>query len=421
MPRETGLQQTPLAGLRVLDLANEWGMLAGNILADLGADVVAVEPPGGSTARRLGPFREDSGHPEASLFWAAYARSKRGITVNLDTTEGRDLLLRLIGSADILIESYEPGYLAERDLGFRALAATNPRLVGVSITPFGQDGPKAHWPATDLTVTAASNYLLASGDKDRAPLRIPFPQSFLHAGAEAACGCLVALRERRRSGSGQHVDVSAQEAMTNCTQSFILSAAWGDVSFFRLPAGQTRRKTGLSGVYPARDGFVAIGFFFGSGLGPLARKFMEWVFDEGMCDERDRQKDWVNFMFLLQSGDETEEELDRIHDVIERFTQSKTKQGLLEGALARGLLLSPAFTVADVLGSPQLESRQFWTSLGDGDACLRYPGPFARFSESPLQYGRPAPRVGEHNGEILGDELGLSPGEIRMLAARGTI
>jgi crotonobetainyl-CoA:carnitine CoA-transferase CaiB-like acyl-CoA transferase len=408
-----------LANLRVLDLASEWGILTGNILADLGADVLAVEPPGGSTARRFGPFRGDSGRAEDSLFWAAYARNKRGITLNLDTTEGRNLLLRLASTADVLVESFEPGYLESAGLGYGALAAANPRLIQVSVSPFGQEGPKARWPATDLTVMASANYLLWVGDKDRAPLNVPFQQACLHAGAEAAAGCLVALRERRRSGLGQRVEVSGQEAMTNCTQSFVLAAAWDDVAPFRMPPGEMRTRVGLSGVYPARDGYIAIGFFFGSGLGPLAVRFTQWIYEEGMCDARDRDKDWVNYMALLASGEETIAELDRMHDVIERFTSSKTKAELLEGSMARRLLLSPAFTVAEVLESPQLASRDFWAwPTGNGP---RYPGPFARFSESPLVYRRPAPRIGEHNAEILSGELGLDAADIRALAARGAL
>jgi len=410
-----------LSGTRVLDLTTEWGLLSGGILADLGADVIQVEPTGGSTARRFGPFLDDSGRPEDSLFWAAYARNKRGITLDITSAEGRRLLLRLAEQADCLVESFRPGFLSGRGLGYDTLSQVNPRLIMVSVTPFGEDGPKARWPATDLTVVAASNYLLATGDKDRAPLGIPFPQSFLHASTEAAIGALVALRERRRSGRGQHVDVSAQEALTNCTQSFILSAAWNDVSFFRLPPGEMRSKAGLSGVYPAANGFVVIGFFYGSGLGPIAQKFMHWVFEEGMCDERDRDRDWVNYMALMASGQETMNDLDHVHGVIERFTRSKTKAELLEGALARGLLLSPAFTVQEVLASPQLESREFWQCSGDPADEFRYPGPFARFSESALQYRRRAPRIGEHNRAVLCGELGLSDAELARLAAEGVI
>ncbi|OAI38606.1 hypothetical protein AYO38_09285 [bacterium SCGC AG-212-C10] len=411
----------PLEGLRVLDLTNEWGLLSGSVLADLGADVIQVEPPGGSTARRFGPFKGDTMRPEDSLFWAAFARNKRGISIALGTSEGNELLSRLAASADILLESFMPGHLADLGIRYDELSAKNPRLIWTSVTPFGQGGPKAHWPASDLTVLASSTYLLWIGDKDRPPLGFPFPQSFHHASTEAATGVLVALRERRRSGLGQRIDVSAQEAMTTCTQSFILSSAWNDVALFRLPPGEMRSKTGLSGVYPAKDGYVAIGFFFGSGLGPIAVRFMHWIYEEGMCDERDRDKNWVNYMALLASGDETLDELDRIHGVLERFFQSKTKAELLEGALARGLLLFPANTAEDVLSSPQLEARNYWARSGDPADTYLYPGPFAQFSESPLQYRRRAPHIGEHNLEILGGELGLTPAEIAGYAARGIL
>lgn len=414
-------RQAALAGLRVVDLSNEWSILTGNILADLGADVVHVEPPGGSSARSLGPFNGDTGRREDSLFWAAYARNQRGVSLDIARPDGASLLLSLVDRADILIESFPPGHLAALGLGYDVLAQRNPRLIVAAVTPFGQDGPKARWPATDLTVMAASNFMLANGDDDRPPLGIPFPQSFLHAGAEAAVACLIALQERRASGLGQQIDVSGQEALTNCTQSFILSAAWNDKSFFRMPAGERRRKTGLSGVYRAVDGFVVIGFFFGSALGPLAQRFIDWIFEEGMCDERIRQKNWPNYMALLESGEETVEDLEEVHGVIERFTQTKTKQQLLDGALERGILMAPASTVEDVLESPQLEARKFWASSGSPEDEWRYPGGFARFSESPIKFTRRAPRIGEHNVEVFVDELCIPRGHLQRLAENGVV
>lgn len=396
-------------------------MLAGNILADLGADVIQVEPPGGSTAPRLGPFAGDSGREEDSLFWASYARNKRGITLDLALVEGRTLFLRLAERADFVLESFPPGHLAERQLDYAHVSGVNPRIIMASVTPFGQTGPKACWPASDITVMAASNYLLAGGEEDRAPLRNPIAQSFLHASAEAALGCLVALHERRRSDRGQHVDVSAQEALTLCTQSFVLSAAWNDVSFFRLPTAQRRGKTGLSGIYQAKDGFVAIGFFFGSALGPLAARLVEWMYEEGMCDESVRDKDWTNFMILLQKGEESFDELDRVHDLLESFTCSKTKQELLVGAIERGPLMAAVATTEEVFNSPHLAAREFWTASGTAADPYRYPGPFARFSGAPLEYRRRAPRLGEHNLEILSGELGLTGDELRLLAAAGVI
>jgi crotonobetainyl-CoA:carnitine CoA-transferase CaiB-like acyl-CoA transferase len=405
----------------VLDLTGEWGILAGSILADMGADVIHIEPPGGSSARRLGPFAGDSARPEDSLFWASYGRNTRSVALDITSPEGRELLLRLVATADFLLESFRPGYLASLDLSYDRLAAVNPRLIMASITPFGQTGPKAGWPATDITLLASSNYLLAGGDEDRAPLRNSVAQSFLHASAEAAVGCLVALHERRRSGKGQHVDVSAQEALTLCTQSFILSAGWNDVSFFRLPAGQRRGKTGLSGIYPAKDGYVAIGFFFGSALGPLDIRLLEWMHEEGMCDEATLNLDWINYMALLASGEQTFADLERTHVLVERFTRSKTKLELLEGALQRGLLLAPVATTEDVFESTHLRERKFWVHSGTpGDRSL-YPGPFAKFSETPLQYRRAAPRIGEHTAEVLSSELGLSGDDLRLLAAAGVV
>ena len=139
-----------LSPYRVLDLTDERGLLCGKILADLGADVIQIEPPGGSTAREIGPFYKGDIHPEKSLFWWAYAINKRGITLNLETLDGRQLLQRLVKDAHFLIESWPPGYLQSLGLGYEALAAINPALIVVSITPFGQDGPYAHYKATDV-------------------------------------------------------------------------------------------------------------------------------------------------------------------------------------------------------------------------------------------------------------------------------
>src|SRR5690348_16609609 len=144
--------------------------------------------------------------------------------------------------------------MASLALGYDELAAVNPGIVLASITPFGQTGPKAQWPATDITITAVSHYLLATGDASRPPVRISLPQAFLHAGAEAAIACVIALRERQSSGRGQWIDVSAQASMTFCTQSRTLSTLWGDFSPFRLPDEVRLKQIGLSATYPAKDG-----------------------------------------------------------------------------------------------------------------------------------------------------------------------
>jgi crotonobetainyl-CoA:carnitine CoA-transferase CaiB-like acyl-CoA transferase len=157
-----------LSPYRVLDLTNERGQLCGQILGDLGADVILIEPPGGSRSRHR-PFYKDAPHPDRSLFFWAFNRNKRGITLDLESADDRGKLKRLIAGADFLIESETPGYLAERRLGYQDLSAINPGLIYVSISPFGQEGPKAKYAASDLTVVAAGGPLLLTGDADRPP------------------------------------------------------------------------------------------------------------------------------------------------------------------------------------------------------------------------------------------------------------
>src|SRR6202041_967346 len=159
-------------------------LLCDQILANLGANVIKVEPPGGSSARRIGPFYKDTPHPDRSLYWWAYNRNKRSITLDIERDAGRDLLRRLVERADFLIESHNPGYLAKRNLGFDDLAKINPALIFVSITPFGPDGPKASYADSDLIIMAAAGPLILAGDADRPPVRLPIPQAYLHASAD---------------------------------------------------------------------------------------------------------------------------------------------------------------------------------------------------------------------------------------------
>src|SRR4029450_5891695 len=210
-----------LSPYRVLDLTTHRGLLCGQILGDLGADVIHVEPPGGAPARRLGPFAGDVPHPDRSLFWWAQTRNQRSITLDLDATQGRDILRQLVRRAHFVLESDEPGAMAARGLGPDELRAVNPSLVSVSITPFGQDGPKAHWASSDLVLLAAGGPLYLTGDDDRPPVRLPVPQAGFHAAADAAVGGVIGHHARRRTGRGQHVDVSAQQSVTLATQSYI--------------------------------------------------------------------------------------------------------------------------------------------------------------------------------------------------------
>jgi len=398
-----------LSPYRVLDLTTERGLLCGQLLGDLGADVIQIEPPGGSRARRLGPFVDDVPHPDRSLYWWSYTRNKRSLVLDVTQPRGRELLLALARNAHFVIESHDPGAMAAQGLGYDDLAAVNPALVYVSITPFGQTGPRARWADADIVLLAAGGPLVLTGDADRPPVRLPVPQAYLHASADAAVGAMVAHHERMRSGRGQHVDVSAQQSMALATQSYILCEAVGHAPVQRSAGGLVNGPLRIRLLFPARDGHVAITFLFGSAIGPFSRRLMEWIHAEGGCDAATRDKNWLAYGEALLDGSEPIAEFERVKLVVERFTRSRTKAELLAAALERGLLIAPVATIDEVLESPQLEARAYWQDLPHTELgrTVRHPGPFAQFGGSPVRHRRRPPLTGEHTEEILRDDLGL--------------
>jgi crotonobetainyl-CoA:carnitine CoA-transferase CaiB-like acyl-CoA transferase len=253
-----------LSPYRVLDLTDEGALICGQILGDLGADVILIEPPEGVKARTIGPFCGSEHNVNRSLNFWALNRNKRSITIDLGTATGRESLLQLVKTTDILVESFAPGHLDRLGLAYRALAEVNPSLIMISITPFGQRGPKARWAATDLTVTAASGALYVTGDDDRPPVHMSIPQAYLNAGAEAAAGALIALCARQRDGLGQQIDISAQTAMMMTTQYNVLATGWNDHPAERLGGGLKLGKIRTRFVYPCKDGYVSVTFLFGA-------------------------------------------------------------------------------------------------------------------------------------------------------------
>jgi len=393
-----------LSSYRVLDLSDQRGQLSGQMLADLGAEVILVEPPGGSPARAIGPFVEGyEGDPEHSLWFWSYNRGKRSVVIDLESDEGRRRLKALAAGADILIESDKPGVMAARGLGPDDLAAVNPALIYTSITAFGQDGPKADWEATDLTVVGAGMQLMLMGDEDRPPVRIPLDQSFLHASAEAAAATLIALYERNRSGQGQHLDVSAQQAITQATQSLSLAHLYNSPEGTRVSGGVKLGPFHIRLRSPAADGYVSTAILFGEAIGPFGERLFRWIHEEGMAEDSDLEIDWINFVEGVMTGRIGLGEYERIQDVAARFTATKTKAELQQAALDKRLLIVPIATVADVAESPQYRERDYWSDIEVpvvGDK-VRFPGPFAKFTATPMKLINPAPTVGADTASIL--------------------
>jgi crotonobetainyl-CoA:carnitine CoA-transferase CaiB-like acyl-CoA transferase len=197
---------------RVLDLTDAKGLLCGKILADLGADVIKIERPGGDPARNIGPFYHGIPHPEKSLFWFAYNANKKSITLNIESTDGQELLKKLVAKTNIVLESFTPGYMESLGLSYEKLTSVNRQLIMVSISAFGQTGPYKDYKASDIVLVAMGGSMYLYGDSDRPPVRISFPQAYLHASADAAVASVIALYYQQVIGEGQHVDVSAQES-----------------------------------------------------------------------------------------------------------------------------------------------------------------------------------------------------------------
>ena len=279
---------------RVLDLCDERGLLAGKILADMGADVVQVEPPGGSPARNVGPFHGDDPNPEKSLFWWAYAANKRSITLDLENRDGQDLLRKLVAKSDFLIESFAPGYLENLGLDYGQLSAINPRLVMVSITPFGQDGPYSNYQASDIVGMALGGFMYLTGDDDRAPVRISFPHFYLHGGAAGATAAMLAHTYRVTSGQGQYVDVSCQQAvaktLAHAPQIWdIEGAILKRMGVYRQTSGENRVRIN----WPCKDGYVNY-MVQGGTVAYSTRALLAWMkedrFDTSDLDAIDWEK-----------------------------------------------------------------------------------------------------------------------------------
>ncbi|HCJ86063.1 MAG TPA: hypothetical protein DHV80_05840, partial [Acidimicrobiaceae bacterium] len=393
----------------MLDLTDEKGQLAGAMLADAGAEVILIEPPGGSVARTLGPWVDGKeGDPEFSLRFWAYNRGKKGVVLDLDDEVDKAKFLDLVRSADLLIESYQPGYMAEKGFSVAELHKHNPGLIVTSISAFGQSGPKADWLATDITIGAASLVTNLVGDNDRPPLRVPLDQSWMHASLDAAVGSLIALHERVRSGYGQHVDVSAQQAFTAATQSMSLCSLYNSPEVIRFSGGLSLGPFTVRLRSPASDGYVSATILFGEGIGPFTRRLFEWIFEEGMCEEEDVEIDWINFVDGVMTGQIGLGEYDRLQEVAAQFTATKSKEELLQASIEKRLLIVPITTVEDVVKSEQYADRQFWRDIEHQQfGPVRYPGPFAKLSSTPLKLDTPPPQLGQHSTEVFAVERAI--------------
>ena len=386
-----------LAGVRVLDLTDESGWLAGKVLAELGADVVKVEPTGGDPGRRRGPFLGGREDPERCLRWLALNTSKRSLVLDLESEAGRDGFRSLVARADVLLESLPPGWLDARGLGGVGLRARNPELVHCSITPFGSEGPRSRFRASDLVVVAMGGNAALTGDPDRAPLRCTLPTSTFHGAPEAVLGVVLALHARETTGRGERVDVSLQECQ--------LGTLMGGPGQLALRGRAPRRSGPRTGrtreIWPAKDGHVSFGLRGGPARVPGLVALVELMAESGMAPGWLRALDWSRF----DPNTLGDAEIARLEAAFGEFFRAKTRGELFGEALRRRILLAPCNDAAGVLAEDQLRARDFFAGLASPDPGVRleHPARFARSSAGDTEVRGRAPRVGEHGAEVLRD------------------
>jgi crotonobetainyl-CoA:carnitine CoA-transferase CaiB-like acyl-CoA transferase len=394
-----------LSPYRVLDLTGPLGFLTGRILADLGADVIKVEPRGGDPSRRWPPFFRHASGSE-SLFWMAYNANKRGITLDLESPSGQFVLRELVRTADFVLESFAPGYLAAHGLGYDNLSRENPRLVFVSITPYGQRGPARDRLASDIEIMAASGAMSLAGEEGGEPMRVTQPQAAMWAGAEAAMGALTALVHRTATGGGQWVDVSAQAAVIAALAHAPVFWDLNGINPERAGVYITGRSmTGarMRAFWPCKDGWINFIVYGGAAGRHTNQQLVAWMEECGMASAPLGAIDWRTFNVTGL----TQDEVDAIEKPIGQFLATLSKQEFLEGAAARQMLGYPVSTAEDIHDDPQLASRGFWQDVEDpaSGRTIRFPGGFAIVDGARLPIRRPAPAIGEHNDEVYGHLL----------------
>ncbi len=377
-----------LSSYRVVELSDEPTTFCGYLFALLGAEVICIEPPEGSAVHSIPPFSAEDGE---SLWWQAYARGKTKVRLDLQKGSDLDQLHQLVAGADFLVESLSVQSVKELKLDQDSLQEVNPEIISVSVTPFGRNGPKADWPATDLTVWAASGAQALAGDSDRAPVRTSVPQTYMHAGADAVGGALIALQERHKSGRGQNVDVSAQQSAAQSALSANLATHNNSEVVVERAAG------GLSGAikaqltWPCLDGYVAIAFLFGPAFTEPNRRLLSWVKEGDFCSQEEVDMDWGARIMAMASGQEPFDDYEALCRKIEAFTLTLTQEELFEEGLRRSIYIAPARDIKGLLSESHFDSRDFWYETeepnllrSDGKQA-RIPGAFAKFSETPIQ------------------------------------
>ena len=340
--------------LRVLDLTDHRGEVGPWLLARLGAEVIKVEPPGGSSARREPPFATEVQNGLESLQFAAYNDNKKSVELDLESDEGRSGLLGLVAGSEIIFDSGPPGYLASAGISEADLTLANPELVYVLVTPFGVDGPRSNDPASELSIAALGGPMSLQGVRERSPLKVSVPQAWRHAGAEAALASLVGYSRMQKTGEAQWIDVSAQAAMT-WTMLNSMEAYEVQGHDFERAGSKVSLALTIDLRRSARDGYV-INAPIGATYAPL----VPWLIAEGIVDESWGDEDWATFDHRALSGEKTAMGYEDMLVALDELCSRYTREELLMRGIEIGATFAPVNSIEDLLNVNHLDVRDFW-------------------------------------------------------------
>jgi benzylsuccinate CoA-transferase BbsE subunit len=397
-----------LDGLRVIEIAGDeiWGASAvahaARILADLGADVIKVEPPTGDPVRAVPPFLHDRAGPDSGLLWIALNANKRG--VRLELPHEVDRLRTLLSTADVLVQA--------REVVDEATAASwSPTLITVSVTPYGLTGPLAAVPASDLEVTASSGALALAGEPDRAPVRTTLPQSPFWSGMYAAMGGLFALAARAATRRGQQVDVSGQASMVTVHPPACVHWDVAREEHRRLGAfliGRSIVGARFRNIWECADGHVSFAIQGGPIGRHTGRMLAAWMDARGFRASQVTAVDWNTF----DNRTLTQEQVDALEAEVGAFFRTLTKREFFAGVIERNMLGYPVADASDVYADAQLSAREFWQATSIDGTTLPFPGGFALFDGERPRVRRGPPRLGEHDAEVLASPARVARGAV---------
>ena len=375
--------EAPLSPYRVLDLTGEHGALCGKLLADLGADVIKIEPPEGDPTRRLPPFKDDEPHPERSLRFISLNANKRGITLDLGTAAGAQSFRTLVTGADVLLEDGPPGWMDPLGFTESDLARLNPGLVHASVTGFGLSGPHRGFKAPELVAFAMGGLMNISGDPAFPPCVAPESSGYALGCIATASGIVAALLERSRSGLGQRVEVAAQDVMATMEHNI---SRFSQDGYIIRRQGSQHGASAPGRIFPAADGFVHIQ------AGTAWEQLFDWLGrPEGLAGP-----EWAGLAHRRAN-------LDVVNPIVAAFCRQRPKAALAAEGQARHIAVVPVNHPGEVAGDPHINGLGFFF---DGEhpelGRVRHIGAPYLLRGSPARWYRPAPLLGQHNEEVLG-------------------